>query len=196
MNKKIFLEKLEKNLKGLPEMEIKDILFDFEEYFDIGISKNRTEKELSLSLGDPKALAKQLKAASFIKKAEERTTAANIIRAVFVSIGLSFFNLVITLPLFIFLAAVIVVFFIISITITAAGITGFVSSIFYPVFSGNLTFSINPAVGIFFFTGLAAIGIIFFIGNIYLSRTIYNVILKYLKFNLSIIKGRRAQDES
>ena len=30
MNKIIFLEKLEKNLKGLPKEEIKDILFDFD----------------------------------------------------------------------------------------------------------------------------------------------------------------------
>ncbi len=195
MNKKIFLEKLEKNLKGLPRDEIKDILSDFEEYFNIGVYENRTENDLTLSLGDPGILAKQLKAASFIKKAEESTTTANISRAVFVSIGLSFFNLVFILPLFIFLAAVITAFFVISVTVSAAGITGFVSSVFYPVFSNYLTFSIHPIVGIFFFLGLTATGTIAFIGNIYLSKAIYRMILKYLKFNLSVIKGRRNQDE-
>ena len=195
MNKKTFLEKLEKNLKGLPKEEIKDVLFDFEEHFSIGIQKNRTEEELSSTLGDPKLLAKQLKAASFIKKAEENTSAGNIVRAVFTSIGLSFFNLVFILPPFIVIIALIVALFACSVTISAAGVTGFVSSIFYPFFSSYLAFTVNPAVGIFAFLGVAALGILFFIGNIYLSKTIYRLIVRYLKFNLNIIRGRRRQDE-
>ena len=195
MNKIIFLEKLGKNLKGLPRAEIRDILLDFEEHFNIGMRENRTEEELALSLGDPKNLARQLKAASFIKKAEESTTAANIVRAVFTSVGLSFFNLIFILPLFLFLTAIIATFFAVSVTISAASITGFASSIFYPVISGYLTFSINPAIGIFAFLGLAALGILMFIGNIYLSKAIYKIIVRYLKFNLSIIKGRRNPDE-
>jgi uncharacterized membrane protein len=99
------------------------------------------------------------------------------------------------LPLFLFLTAIIATFFAVSVTVSAAGITGFVSSIFYPVISGYLTFSINPAIGIFAFLGLAALGILMFIGNIYLSKATYRIIVRYLKFNLSIIKGRRNPDE-
>ncbi|HHT78980.1 MAG TPA: DUF1700 domain-containing protein [Actinobacteria bacterium] len=195
MNKKTFLEKLEKNLKGLSKEEIKDILFDFEEYFAVGIQKNRIEEELSSSLGDPRVLAKQLKAASYIKKAEENTSAGNIARAVFTSIGLSFFNLVFILPLFIVIIALFAALFACSVTISAAGVTGFVSSIFYPVFSNYLAFTVNPAVGIFAFLGITALGVLFFIGNVYLSKAMYKAIVRYLKFNLNIIKGRRKQDE-
>ena len=195
MNKKNFLEKLEKNLKGLPKEEIKDVLFDFEEHFTIGMQENRTEEELSSSLGDPKVLAKQLKAASYIKIAEESASAGNIVRAVFTSIGLSFFNLIFILPPFIAVIALIASLFACSITITAAGVTGFVSSIFYPAFSNYLTFTVNPATGIFAFLGITALGVLFFIGNIYLSKAIYKVIVRYLKFNLNIIRGRRRQDE-
>ena len=43
MNKNEFLHTLEKQLKGLPDTEVNDILADYTEHFDIGISHGRTE---------------------------------------------------------------------------------------------------------------------------------------------------------
>ena len=90
MDKKNFMEKIKKNLKSLPAKEIEDILNDLEEYFEVGKERGRTEEEIANSLGDPKILARQIIAESYIKKAEQTASAVNITKAVFTSIGLGF----------------------------------------------------------------------------------------------------------
>ena len=91
MNRKQYFDSLEKNLKSLKREEMDDILQDFREYFEIGIERGRTEQELMASLGSPKILARQIRFESYVKQAEETTSAAHIGKAVFTSIGLELF---------------------------------------------------------------------------------------------------------
>ena len=195
MNKLQYLENLEKSLKSLPKEETNDILNDFKEYFEVGIERGRSEEDLSLSLGNPKMLARQIRLESYIKKAEESKSASDILRAVFTSIGLSFFNLIVMLPVFLIAFSVLAVLFACSISLSAAGITGTVGSIFSPLFSQYLTFNVNVAVSIFAFIGIGSLGILFFTGNIYISKFIFRLAVRYLRFNLSVVKGKRGQDE-
>ena len=195
MNKLQYLENLEKSLKSLPKEEANDIINDFKEYFEVGIERGRSEEDLSLSLGNPKMLARQIRLESYIKKAEETKSASNILRAVFTSIGLSFFNLIIMLPVFLIVISVLAALFACSISLSAAGITGTVGSIFSPLFSQYLTLDVNVAVSIFAFIGIGSLGILFFIGNIYISKFIFRLVVRYLRFNLSVVKGKRGQDE-
>jgi len=193
--KKHFLENLEKNLRGIPKEEINDILEDFREYFDIGAERGRPEDEIILSFGNPKIIAKQIKAESYIKKAEANTSAANITRAVFTTVGLSFFNIIFMLPVFAVIFSILAALFAAAVSIGAAGISGTVASLFYPLYSQYFTFTINTAVPVFAFIGMGASGILFFIGDIYLAKLIYRLIVKYLKLNISIVKNRRQIDE-
>ena len=193
--KKHFLENLEKNLRGMPKEEINDILDDFREYFDVGSERGRSEDEIILSFGNPKNIAKQIKAESYIKKAEANTSAANITRAVFTTVGLSFFNIIFILPVFAVIFSMLAALFAAAISIGAAGISGTVASFFYPLYSQYFTFTINAAILIFAFIGMGAFGILFFIGDIYLAKLIYRLIVKYLKLNISIVKDRRQIDE-
>jgi uncharacterized membrane protein len=185
------MDTLSRSLRGLPKEETEDILYDFEEHFAIGMQNGREESELCAALGDPKSLGRQMKAESYIKRAEQTASAHNILSAVFTTIGLSFFNILFMLPPFVAICAAVAALFAASVSIAATGITGFVSSMFYPAYEQYIAFDANPVVGIFAFLGLSAFGILFFVGNIYLSKGIYQLILKYLKFNVSIIKGRR-----
>ena len=57
MNKKEYLAKLRMYLQGLPISELEDIISDYEEHFNIGISKGKSEEEISKELGDPKEVA-------------------------------------------------------------------------------------------------------------------------------------------
>jgi len=195
MNRLQYLERLEKSLRSLPAEEIADIINDFKEYFEVGIERGRSEEELSLSLGNPKMLARQIKLESYIKKAEETKSASNILRAVSTSIGLSFFNLIVMLPVFLIAVSILVVLFACSISFSAAGITGMVGSFFSPLFAQYLTFNVNTAVSIFAFIGIGSFGILFFIGNIYISKYLFKSVVRYLRLNLKVIKGRRGQDE-
>jgi uncharacterized membrane protein len=197
MNKKHFMDILSANLKGIPREEKFDIINDFEEHFAIGKENGRSEEELTEALGDPKLIARQMNASSLIKKAEETTSASNIARAIFASIGLGVLNIIFLLGPFIAVIAVILALFTSAIAITAAGITGFFGSIFSPLFSNYINSSIlvNPAVGIFTFLGIGAFGGLFFIGDVYLAKYTYRLTVRYLKFNMRVITGRRQKDE-
>ena len=191
MNKKEFLNKLSAYLEGIQKDDREDILSDFEEHFEVGLDKGRTEEDLADSLGDPIVLARQLKAGALVKKAEETTSAANITRAVFASLGLGFFNLIFILGPFIGIIGVLAGLFAAAIGVTAGGIASFFASIFGPLFPEYFNIPINPAVGIFGSVGVACFGILFFIGNVYLAKILYRLFIRYIRFNLGIIIGRR-----
>ena len=197
MNRKQYLDSLEKNLKSLKREETDDILRDFTEYFEIGIERGRTEQELMDSLGSPKILARQIRFESYVKMAEKNASAAHIGKAVFTSIGLSFFNLIFIMPLFLIVLGAVSALFILAAAISAAGVTGAIGSLFMPLISQYVSFNtiIHPAVMAFAFLGTGAFGVIFFIGDIFFSRFLFGLTARYLRFNLEIIRGRRRQDE-
>jgi uncharacterized membrane protein len=197
MNRKQYFDILEKNLKSLDKEETDDILQDFTEYFEIGIERGRTEQELMASLGSPKTLARQIMFESYVKQAEKSASAAHIGKAVFTSIGLSFFNLIFILPLFLIIFSILSALFIVAVAISAAGVTGAIGSLFLPVISQYVTFNtfIHPAVMVFAFLGIGAFGVIFFIGDIFFSRFLFRLTARYLRFNLEIIRERRQQNE-
>ncbi len=190
MDKKDFTYKLSSYLSGIPEEDRQDVIGDFEEHFKEGMAEGRTEEEIAESLGDPKSLANQLKASILINKAEKTTSAANITRAVFATLGLGFFNLVFVLGPFAAIAAVLIALFACAIAFTASGIAMFFASIFGPLFPQYLVVGLNPAVTIFASIGVACFGILFFIGDIYLAKILYRLFVRYIKFNLRIITGK------
>ena len=190
MNKKDFMRRLSSYLGGIPGEDREDVISDFEEHFEAGLAEGRTEEDIVDSLGDPKALANQLKASILINQAEKTTSAVNITRAVFASLGIGFFNLVFILGPFIAIVAVLISLFATAIGITASGITVFFASIFGPFFPQYYAVLINPAVAIFSSIGLTCFGILFFIGDIYLAKLLYRLFVRYIKFNLRIITGK------
>ncbi len=195
MNKKEFLDNLSKYLRGIPGEDEKDIISDFEEHFEMGKKEGRTEEDLAKSLGDPKALANQLKANIMVAQAEKETTAVNITRAVFASLGLGFFNLIFVLGPFIGVVGIFAGLFAAAIGTTAGGITGLLGTIFSPLFPEYFNLIVNPAVGIFASIGLICFGILFFIGDMYLTRGFFRLFIRYIKFNARVVTGRERKNE-
>lgn len=190
MDKKDFINKLSSYLRGIPEEERKDVINDFEEHFKEGMAAGRAEEDIADSLGDPRALAKQFKASILVSQAAKTTSPVNITRAVFATLGLGFFNLIFILGPFITIAAVLVALFACAIAFTASGITVFFATIFGPLFPQYFSVMFNPAVAIFGSIGFTCMGILFFIGVVYLSKLLYRLFLRYIKFNIRIIIGR------
>jgi len=195
MNKKEFLDNLTKYLRGIPGEDEQDIISDFEEHFEMGKKEGRTEEDLAESLGEPKALANQLKANIMVAQAEKETTAVNITRAVFASLGLGFFNLIFVLGPFLGILGIFAGLFAAAVGITAGGITGLIGTIFSPLFPEYFNLVINPAVGIFASIGATCFGILFFIGDIYLTRGFFRLFIRYIKFNARIVTGRERKNE-
>ncbi|MGG4265461.1 HAAS signaling domain-containing protein [Peribacillus simplex] len=179
MNKEQFLKQLNESLIGLSLEEKEDILQDYEEYFEIGMEKGKTEQEISTSLGNPKQISKELLASYHLGQVEQSTSAGNVMRAVWAVIGLGFFNLVIVLGPFMALVGVV--------------IAGWASAIAFILAPLGVIFSL--AVGnfklfdLFFALGLSGIGIFIAMGMFVATSALTKGFIRYLKFNASLVKG-------
>jgi uncharacterized membrane protein len=194
MNKKEFLGKLSELIKDISEEEKKDILFDYEEHFRIGLEKGRKEEEIAASLGDLKIIAKQSRATCILKEAEKTTSASNIIRAIFAAVGLGFFNLVIVLGPAIGLLGIFVALFASAFAITISGAAVLFGTLIGPVFAWNVYIPFAAVVSIPLGIGLTALGLLSIIGVFYLTKLFYKLCISYLKMNLQIITNRRNRE--
>ena len=194
MNKKEFLGRLSELIKDIPEEEKKDILFDYEEHFRIGLEKGRKEEEIVASLGDPKVIAKQSRASCILKEAEKTTSASNIMRAIFAAVGLGFFNLVIVLGPAIGLIGILVALFAAAFAITVSGAAVLLGTLLGPVFAWNVYIPFAAVVSIPLGIGLTALGLLSIIGTFYLTKFFYKLSISYLKMNLQIITNRRNRE--
>ena len=188
MNKNEFIKILSNNLSNIPNNEKKEIIADYEEHFIIGLNNKKSEEEICESLGNPKFIAKQYKVDMILKEAEKSKSISGIIRAIIASLGLGFFNIVFILGPFIGLVAVIISLFAAAFSITISGIFMFLVVVIQPLVSSFFYIGINPLIVIFLSIGTTALGLLFLIGDCFLAKYFYIGTIKYLKFNLKIIK--------
>ncbi|HWQ96320.1 MAG TPA: DUF1700 domain-containing protein [Candidatus Methylomirabilis sp.] len=197
MNKKGFIEELKSNLKNIPEKELDEILGDYEEHISIGLKNGREEAEIIRSLGDPADIAKQINADYLIKKAENKKSTANIFRAIYASAGMGFLNLLFILPLFIMLLLLLVLLYIIPFVLIMGShmvLIACAASILVPDFFTEISgFILSPPelIAVFFTNlGFASLGYLILIGAYHITEFLYKHVLRYLKFNLSIIRNK------
>lgn len=181
MSKKQFLSILEKSLKGISLKEREDIIQDFEEHFAIGLEEGQSEEEISNALGSPQQIAKELLATYHLEKVEATATTGNIMRAVWAVIGLGFFNLVIVLGPFIGLVAILLGGWITSIAFIASPLLVLLNALIYP--------SIFELFELFFSMVLTGLGLLIGIGMYYITKVLVAGLLRYLKFNVNLVKG-------
>lgn len=187
LNRREFIEILRSGLKGLPENEIMDILYDYEEHFEIGLSKGKTEEEIAKELGNPKIIAKSYKTNSKISEAENNPSPKNLLRAIVSATALGFFNLVIVLGPFLLIVGLLIGLYGISIAFIIGGISSFFGTIAAPFFPYSISITVHPIISISFGIGLTALGFLIGIGCFYLTKLLYQGAIKYLRWNLDII---------
>lgn len=188
MTRDEFIKSLKSSLKKLPPEEVEDIVYDYEEHFQIGLSKGKTEEEISKELGNPKNIAKMYNASSRIDEAEHNPSTKNIFKAIFSAMALGIFNFIIVLGPFIAIVALLIGLFAISIGFVASGISSIFGTMFIPFSSFYVTFGVNSITSISFGIGLSALGALLFIGCVYLTKLLYKGTISYLKWNVDIIK--------
>lgn len=191
MNRNEFLDKLEKNLRGLPKADIEDTLFDYSEHFTIGFSKGRSEEEIAKSLGDPITLAKQIKATNFIQSAQDKSSVRNITKAGIACIGLGVVNIIFIVPLIALVLAVVGVL-IASGVVVVASLIALIASAFSQDLYSSLHMMGNRSVNIFLSLGTLCFGILLSIATCWILDLFYKYILKYLKWNLKAIIGKES----
>jgi uncharacterized membrane protein len=192
MNKDEFLKELSLLLRNLPSSERQEILFDYQEHFSIGLEEGKTDKEIIEALGSPKSIAKQYDPGYAVNPVEVNSSTTNVVKAIFTTIVLGFFNLIFVLGPFLGVVGVLIGLFGASIGVTIAGISisaGMVlNPILYRYISIPIALASNAPATMFLGIGLTAFGLLFTIGNCYLARWLFIGTIKYLKFNLRLIR--------
>jgi len=182
MNKKEFMEKLDKALTDISKDEKKEAMRDYEEHFSIGSEKGRTEEEIAKSLGDPASLAKTIEAEYAITRAKREPGIKNIFRATIAVAGLGLFNLIFVLiPLII---AVVLLFaaYIVAVIFIAMPFL----MLFYPA---SVTILSGDTPTRMVVIGFHIIGDILLVVLLYVTKGFYKLILAYLQMNAKIIRG-------
>ncbi len=197
MNKEVFLEKLKRDLKNIPEQDIEEILQDYAEHISIGLKNGRDEAEIIKSLGDPADIAKQINADYHIKKAENKTSTINIFRAIYASAGMGVMNLLFMLPLLFGLLLLLFLLYAIPFLLIMGSqivLIACAASILVPDFFAEISgFVLSPPelIAVFFTNlGCVSLGYLILIGAYHITALLYRHVLRYLKFNLSIIKNK------
>ncbi|MGE8077478.1 HAAS signaling domain-containing protein [Peribacillus loiseleuriae] len=187
MSKKQFLSILEKYLRKLPKNEKEEILQDYEEYFTIGVEEGKTESQIVEALGSPKQLAKELIAVYAINKAEEKKSIISMFTALFSIMGLSVMNcIIIIVSLFVLLILIpFILAYIIGVPIMILSpliliVMGFVKG-FSTIGVGEISESIK---------GLIIGSFLAFLGY-YIGKSFVRLFIKYLKWNMSIARGKK-----
>lgn len=189
MNRSEFINLLDRSLGNIPAADKSDILYDYQEHFSVGMEQGKTEEEIAETLGDPRNIARQYRVDHIVKQAEETKTAGNMVRAIFAALSLGFFNLVFMLPIFFTLLGILIGLYGAALGITLGGAAGILAVVLEPVFPNWISLpDINIGIPLFACAGLLAMGILFFIGNAYITRFFYQITIRYIKANINVIR--------
>lgn len=190
MTQKQFLVTLKKSMSGLPEAEKRGIVSDYEEHFTIGLQKGKSEEEIAQSLGNPKTMGKAIRIDALLQEKEEAYSVATVFRVLFASLSLGLFNIIIVIGPYLGLFAVVISLWAVALSLCLSGVAVILAMILQPIFPA--TFSVvgglNIAFLIFASIGTSALGLLSLIGMWQLSRRFLDLSVKYVRFNLRIIK--------
>ena len=181
MNRKQFLSLLKQQLSHLPEEEKADILSDYEEHFEIGLSEGKTEEEIAARLGAPIQIAKDLLLSNSIGEVERNPNAGNIGKVIIASLSLSLFNLIIVLGPAVALAGILIAGW--------AACFAFVSAPLMQAAGYLLSGNTFYAFEFFICIALSGFGILFAYGMYMATRWSSKAFIKYCKWNYTIIRG-------
>lgn len=200
MNKQEYLKRLRTLLSALPETELNDILYDYEEYFDAALANGETDAAILGQLGRPEVVAKQFNLSKSIRRAEDKPSSFNIFRAVMASIGLGLFNIIFILGPYLALVGILIAVYAVAVALIVTGI-GLVFIGIVIAVTGSVAFM--PAITAVGLVGgslilallgagvaIAAVGGLIVLLAIKLTQWFYKATLHYLKLNVKMITQR------
>lgn len=130
MNREMFLRLLRQGLAGMPASEIEDILADYAAYFEEARASGRGEEDVAAALGDPRRLARELRAESGLRRWESHRSLGNFAAALLALAGLAAVDLLFLLPLLLLAALVTAILAAVLAVIAAVG-AGLVVSVLH-----------------------------------------------------------------
>jgi uncharacterized membrane protein len=145
-----FLATLRAGLRGAPPETVDDVIADYASHFEVGATKGRSEQDIAAALGDPLALADELRVEMQIERWRKERSPATAAKLVAGIVGLGILNVAlafIALPL-----ACLLVFVVIANIIALL-----VSGVWFAIAGASL--GLSPALSILAGAGLVFAGI-------------------------------------
>lgn len=182
-----FMSKLESSLLSkVPKEDRREMLYDYEEHFQVGMTNGKSKDELIAELGDPHVIARDLLSDYRGGRMEKvQSPSPSKPRAIIAAISLALFNLIFIIgPLSGIFGAY----------IALCGVSFGLSLM--PIFilgSYFLGYSYeNFAVNFFASLTVLSLGLLMGIGMIAIGKVFLRLMRSYIKFNIKIVKGEKA----
>lgn len=192
MKRDQFIAELRRSLNKLSQIEVEDIVRDQNEYISDAMAAGRTEDDVIASLGDPKSLASSLQADIKIQLAENAPSfnkqVSLTVSALFAILALAPLNIIFVLGPFVALLGLLVAGWAVAMALFASAIAVFAGFFLKLVFmSAGIWTHLST---LFFSLGMIGISVIAFIIMFWITSSILDLTISYLKWNLNFIKAR------
>jgi uncharacterized membrane protein len=158
MNRIDFLRMLHDGLDGLPEPVVDDILSDYVAHFEEARAAGRSEDEVAAALGDPRQLARELRAETRLRQWEGDRSLRNSATALLALGGLAAVDLFLLLPLLLAAGLALFVSGIVTFALGVAGIGTLFSVFKIAVFASITRLLLRVVVGIALLAASVGIG--------------------------------------
>ncbi len=194
MRRDEFLSELRRALGRMSDQEKRDVMYDYEEHFRMGMAEGKSEEEIARSLGNPRLIGKSFQIDALLEEPKDggAVGAGSVLRALFASISLTFFNVIFILGPFFGLVGAMIGLWAGAVSIFVAGAAAVLWSVvaeFLPNYF--LNFGIHPAVLFFGGVGVAGLGVLSVIGMWQLSLLFVKATAAYVRFNARIVTRRK-----
>ena len=193
MTEQEFLAQLKKALKGLPEEDTREIFADYEEHFAAGLEAQKSEEEISASLGNPRTIGRSYKVDTALRSTKPGIS--GFTSAVFASLSLGLYNSVFVLGPFLWIVVLLTALWTASIALGLSGIVVIAGIILQPILPARFSIEgLNVGLLISASIGASSLGILSILGMWQLSKFFSEGTGRYLKFSAQYI--RRSKEEN
>jgi uncharacterized membrane protein len=190
MNRVAFLTILRDGLTGLSAQEIDDILADYNAYFDEAHASGRSEEEVAAALGDPRRLARELRAETGLRRWENHRSLGNSATALLALGGLAAVDILLLLPLLFAATLALLVIGLVMFVLGIVGIGALLSLFKIGQFASIAAIVLRAAVGIGLIaasTGLGGLLVLGFNGAV-------KMLGRYARLHYRLLKPKRDFD--
>ncbi len=185
MSRNEFLQTLNSLLHEVPEMERREMLYDYEEHFQIGLENGKQMKELTEELGDPYTIARDLLSDYHGTSIDLKIKKRGVGKKIWIGFGLFLFNALFIVAPLAAIFAVLVSIWVVALVFTLSPIVLITSSV--------LGYSYESlSVNFFVSLSLFSIGMLLGVGMLYVTKFFFITIKNYGKFNAKVIRGEQA----
>jgi uncharacterized membrane protein len=158
MNKAAFLRILRVGLAGLPAQDIDEIIADYTAYFDEAHASGRSEEDVAAALGEPRRLARELRAETGLRRWENHRSLRNSATVLLALGGLAAVDILFLLPLLFAVMLTVLVVCLVIFVLGMIGIGALLSVFKIAQFASISTIALRVTAGIGLIAASAGVG--------------------------------------